>query len=81
LEITYTDYLNYISSRFKTPVAQITRETVFTADLGVDSLALYSLIADVEKQYHLKLEVEDIISISTVGKLFDYICESNRNDE
>jgi acyl carrier protein len=80
LEITYADYLNYLSSRFNAPVAEITRETVFTEDLGVDSLALYSLMADVEKEFHINLEVEDIIAISTVGKLFDYVCGNKRND-
>jgi acyl carrier protein len=81
MDITYADYLNYLGGRFNTPVAQITRETVFTDDLGVDSLALYSLIADVEKVYHIKLDAEDIIAINTVGKFFDYICGSDRNGE
>jgi acyl carrier protein len=81
MDITYADYLNYLSSRFNTPVTQITRETAFTDDLGVDSLSLYSLITDVEKEYHIKLIMEDIIAINTVGKLFDYICicGSDRN--
>lgn len=73
MDISYEDFLKYLSERFNVPIHNIDRDTVFTEDLGVDSLALYNLIADVEKKYHIRLDVEDIISISTVGQVFDYV--------
>jgi len=73
MENTFEKFTEYLSMRFNIPADKIKKDTVFTEDLGIDSLALYSLIEDVEKEFKIKLDIDDIISISTAGNIYEYV--------
>jgi len=73
VKILFENFKKYLSKRFNVPINEIVKDMSFTDDLGIDSLTLYSLIEDVEKEFNIKLDIEDIISINSVGKIYEYI--------
>lgn len=52
---------------------EITEETKLRSDLGLSSFDLVSLIADIEEKYNIKVNDEDIASLTTVKDLMNYI--------
>lgn len=52
---------------------EITEETSFKDDLGVDSLDLLELVMAFEEEYNIELDPEELEGIQTVGDIIDYI--------
>lgn len=52
---------------------EITTETSFKDDLGVDSLDLLELVMAFEEEYNIELNPEELEGISTVGDIIDFI--------
>ncbi|MCQ2523185.1 MAG: acyl carrier protein [Lachnospiraceae bacterium] len=52
---------------------EITEETSFKDDLGVDSLDLLELVMAFEEEYDMELEPEELEGIHTVGDVIEYI--------
>lgn len=74
-DLSFEAFTTFLSERFNFSAEDITRDTVFTEDLGIDSLSLYGLLDDVEKRYGIKLDVEDILAVNTAGKIYDYVAK------
>jgi len=53
--------------------ADITEDTSFKDDLGVDSLDLLELVMAFEEEYDIELNPEELEGISTVGDILEYI--------
>ncbi len=53
--------------------SQVTMETSFKDDLGVDSLDLFQMVMAVEEEYDIEIPSEDIENISTVGEFVEYL--------
>ena len=53
--------------------AEITTETKFKEDLGVDSLDLFELVMAFEEAYNVEIPSEDLEKLETVGDVMDYI--------
>ena len=79
MNISFESFISFISERFDISTNEISLDTIFTNDLGVDSLSLYSLLDDVEKEFQIELNIEDIIAINTVGKMYKYVSEQFPN--
>lgn len=47
--------------------------TDLVADLGLDSLAMYELVIELEERYGLRISDEDLDRIRTVADIVDYI--------
>ena len=47
--------------------SEITEETNFTVDLGADSLDLYQVIMQVERELGIEVPAEELAGISTVA--------------
>ncbi len=62
-----------ISEEFFVDEDQITEESLLKEDLGIDSLASMQLIIDVEKEYNIHVENEDVMSIETVADVIKLI--------
>ncbi len=62
-----------IATRLGIDVADITPETSYAQDLGMDSVDLLGLIADIEKEFEIVLETESVREITTVSQTIDYI--------
>ena len=73
VEFNYSNFIDFLSRRFVIDKEKILFDSVFTEDLGIDSLTLYSLISDVENKYNIHMDLDDITQISTVGKVYTYI--------
>ncbi|MDP4177193.1 MAG: acyl carrier protein [Bacillota bacterium] len=74
-KLTFESFAEFLSSRCKAPVEEITVKSSFTEDLGIDSLTIYSIMTDVEKEYGIKLEFEDILAMNLVGTVYEQIRE------
>ncbi len=51
----------------------ITEDTSFKDDLGVDSLDLLELVMAFEEEYNIELNPEELEGISTVGDIMEFI--------
>jgi len=52
---------------------EITRDSVFTDDLGLESLDQVELIAAMEEEFDIEIPDEEAERIITVGQAIDYI--------
>lgn len=52
---------------------EITEETSFKDDLGVDSLDLLELVMAFEEEYNIELNPEELEGINTVGDITEFI--------
>ncbi|MGT2949595.1 acyl carrier protein [Streptococcus devriesei] len=52
---------------------EVTKETAFNDDLGVDSIALVEFIITLEDEFDLDIPDEDVEDIQTMGELADYL--------
>lgn len=52
---------------------EITEDTSFKDDLGVDSLDLLELVMAFEEEYDMELNPEELEGISTVGDIMEFI--------
>lgn len=53
--------------------AEITMETSFKDDLGVDSLDLFELVMALEEEFGTEIPSEDLENLTTVGAVIEYI--------
>ena len=56
-----------ISEQFFVDESEITEESRLKEDLGIDSLASMQLILDMEKEFNIHVEDEEVMEIETVA--------------
>ena len=52
---------------------EITENTSFKEDLGVDSLDLFELVMELEEEFEVEIPAEDLETLVTVGDVMNYI--------
>lgn len=52
---------------------EITENTSFKVDLGVDSLDLFELVMALEEEFEVEIPAEDLETLVTVGDVMNYI--------
>ena len=52
---------------------EITEESSFKDDLGVDSLDLFELVMSLEEEYGIEIPSEDLEKIATVSDVIEYL--------
>ena len=52
---------------------EITAESNFKDDLGVDSLDLFELVSALEEEYETEIPSEDLEGLTTVGDVVEYL--------
>ncbi len=62
-----------VFSKFKHGNVQVQLSSVITADLGVDSLAVMEIVAELEDTYDLTFPDEELPNIKTVADVADMI--------
>lgn len=55
------------------PVEAITREASFADDLDADSLDLVQMVMDLEEEFDITVEEEELDGITTLGAAFDLV--------
>lgn len=53
--------------------ADITIDTNFKEDLGADSLDLFELVSELESEYDIEIETEELQKLTTVKAVVDYL--------
>jgi acyl carrier protein len=56
---------------------EIPNDALFTNDLGIDSLDLYEIFAEIEREFEIKIPDEDAENLRTVRSLINYIKNKN----
>jgi acyl carrier protein len=56
---------------------EIPNAALFTNDLGIDSLDLYEIFMEIERELEIKIPEEDAENLHTVGSLINYIKNKN----
>jgi acyl carrier protein len=52
---------------------EITLDSDFKEDLEADSLDLFEMLTTLEEQYAIEIPAEDMESLTTVGRVIDYL--------
>lgn len=52
---------------------EITEESSFKDDLGLDSLDLFELVMAFEEEYQIEIPSEDLEQLTTVGAVIEYM--------
>ena len=55
--------------------SQIKNESDFASDLGAESLQSVELVAGFEEEFEIEMDVEEALSISSVGEAVEYIAK------
>jgi acyl carrier protein len=55
------------------PVDEIAIESSFADDLDADSLDLVQLVMDLEEEFDITVEEEELEGITTIGQAFDLV--------
>lgn len=67
--MNYDAFLAFLTDRFG-----VTREELEKVDnfgeLGVDSLTLFSMITDVEKEFDIRIDIDDMTEVDSVSKMY-----------
>jgi acyl carrier protein len=58
----------------------ITEQSHITGDLGVDSLAVMEIVAELEDRYDLTFPDEDLPTVRTVGDVIALVCKHLQAD-
>lgn len=69
----YNEIKKMISEQFEIEEEDISMETSFRDDLNADSLDLMELIMNLEDEFELEVEDDDVENINTVEDAVEYI--------
>ena len=80
------DVLNDVSGRVKHIVmeklgieeSEITNEASFTDDIGADSLDVFEIMVEMEREFHITIPSEEAEKLTTPGKLINYISQQQK---
>lgn len=72
--MAYDDFLNFLSDRFGMDTKEL-EETDNFGELGVDSLSLFNMITDIEEEFKISIDVDDMTEVDSVKKMYKYITE------
>ena len=62
-----------IAEQLNVDVEKITMETNMKEDLGADSLDLFELVTALEDEYSIDIDSEDLVILTTVKAVMDYL--------
>ena len=70
--MTYKDFLKFLSDRFGVTEEELENTDNF-GELGLDSLSLFSLITDLEDEFGIVMDIDDMTEVNSVKKMYEYI--------
>lgn len=74
----FEDFKKKLSEYVDTPIDEITEDSRFIEDLGLNSFEFMSLLGDLEEEYDVEVEEDEILNIKTVGEAVKYIESLNK---
>ena len=69
-----------LSEMLSVDPSEITMDTRFVEDLGVDSLDMVELIQNLEEEYSVEFDAEDMSELKTVGEVISYLQDKGIQD-
>ena len=72
--MAYDDFLKFLSDRFGVDQKEL-EETDNFGELGVDSLSLFNMITDIEDEFKISIDIDDMTEVDSVSKMYKYITE------
>ncbi|MFR2878319.1 MAG: acyl carrier protein [Anaerovoracaceae bacterium] len=72
--MAYDDFLKFLSDRFGVDTKEL-EETDNFGELGVDSLSLFNMITDIEEEFKISIDIDDMTEVDSVSKMHKYITE------
>ena len=72
--MAYDDFLKFLSERFGVDTKEL-EETDNFGELGVDSLSLFNMITDIEEEFKISIDIDDMTEVDSVSKMYKYITE------
>lgn len=69
----FEDLKEKLGEYVDTPIDQITEESRFIEDLGLNSFEFMSLLGYLEDEYDIEVDEDEIMNIKTVGEAVKYI--------
>lgn len=65
--------LELIAEQFDVLIDNLDEDTSFVDDLEADSIQIMELVMNIEDEFDVEIDEEDIMSMETIGDVFDYI--------
>ena len=65
--------INIVNKHVKLPEGQVNEDANLANDLGVDSLTLFEIILDMEKEFSCEIPEKDSADIVSIGAAISYI--------
>ena len=72
--MAYDEFLKCLSDRFGVDTKEL-EETDNFGELGVDSLSLFNMITDIEDEFKISIDIDDMTEVDSVSKMYKYITE------
>lgn len=69
----FEDLKEKLGEYVDTPLDEITEESRFIEDLGLNSFEFMSLLGYLEDEYDIEVDEDEIMNIKTVGEAVKYI--------
>ena len=69
-----------LSEMLSVDPSEITMDTRFVEDLGVDSLDMVELIQNLEEEDNVEFDAEDMSELKTVGEVISYLQDKGIQD-
>jgi acyl carrier protein len=70
---TFARFAKCAAESLSKPVEEITREASFADDLDADSLDLVQMVMDLEEEFDITVDEEELDGITTVGQAYDLV--------
>ena len=72
--MAYDDFLKFLSDRFGVDTKEL-EETDNVGEQGVDSLSHFNMITDIEEEFKISIDIDDMTEVDSVSKMYKYITE------
>jgi len=72
MNITFNKFTDFVCSRYGLQREEAIKKNSFE-ELGLDSLTLYSIVGEVEKEFQVIIDTDDITEINTLSSMYNYV--------
>ncbi len=69
----FEEFKEKLGEYVETPVEEITEESRFIEDLGMNSFQFMSLLGDLEEEYEVEVDEAEVRNLRNVGEACEYI--------
>ena len=75
LEPIYDQVVRTIAEVTGLPAGELNGQTALITDIGLDSLAIFEIVINLEETYGIRISDEEIDQVKTISQIVDYIAQ------